>query len=109
MKMPLVISLFAILALAGCGTVDRVIAGPPVLYACADGSFLSAQPGPGRRHMDVTYSDEGRTAYNGMLPAVDADFGERFSRLDGPTLWLNESKALFIRPGENQALCQIQP
>lgn len=109
MKTLIVFSLFATLALAGCATVDRVVAGPPVLYACADGSLLTVQPSAGRGHMDVLYTGEGKEPYKGRLAGVDADFGERFAVSDGTSLWLNENKALLIRPGISQALCQIQP
>ncbi len=109
MKALIVYSLFAILSLAGCTTVDRVVAGPPVVYACADGSLLSVQSSASRGHMDVRYVDEGKEVYTGRLASVDADFGERFSVPDGTSLWLNENKALLIRPGIDQALCQAQP
>lgn len=109
MKTTIACSLFAILSLAACSTVDRVVAGPPVLYACADGSMLTAQPGAGRRHFDVLYKEEGQPVYKARLASVAADFGERFSVADGTSLWLNENKALLIRPGIDQALCQIQP
>lgn len=109
MKSLIACSLFAILSLAGCSTVDRVVAGPAVAYVCADGSTLTVQPGAGRRHMDVRYRDEGQDVYKGRLASVSADFGERFSVADGTSLWLNENKALLIRPGIDQALCQAQP
>lgn len=109
MKILTAYSLFAILSLAGCTTVDRVVAGPPVVYGCADGSTLTVQPSANRGHMDVRYVDEGKEAYKGRLASVDADFGERFSVSDGTSLWLNDNKALLIRPGIDQALCQAQP
>ncbi len=109
MKALIVYSLFATLSLASCATVDRVVAGPPVIYGCADGSSLSVQPSANRGHMDVSYVDEGKEVYKGRLASVDADFGERFSVADGTSLWLNDNKALLIRPGIDQALCQAHP
>ncbi len=109
MKALMTCSLIAMLSLTACATVDRVVAGAPLLYMCEDGGTLSAQPSAGRRHMDVQYVDEGKVAYKGRLASIDADFGERFSVSDGTSLWLNGDRALLIRPGLDQAVCQIQP
>ncbi len=96
-----------LLALAGCATVDTALTGPAASYSCVDGSTLSLRPGLSRRHIEVTYSDEGRIVFQATLPAIEADFGERFSDSNGNTLWLNENKALLVRPGVDQALCHL--
>lgn len=98
-----------LLALSGCATMDTAISGPAVIYSCVDGSSLSLRTGLSRRHIEVTYTDEGHTAFKATLPATDADFGERFSDTAGNTLWLNQDKALLVRPGIDQALCHLSP
>lgn len=102
-------ALLGMLLLAGCATVDTALTGPAAVFSCVDGSNLTVRTSASRHHAEVIYNDEGVTAFKGTLPAVDADFGERFSDARGNTLWLNQDKALLVRPGLDQALCHNQP
>lgn len=93
--------------LTGCQTVDTVIGGAETVYSCVDASTLAIRPGPGRHHLDVTYTYAGQVVYRDVLQSVSSDFGERFRADDGTSFWLNEEKGLFSRPGESLILCHL--
>lgn len=95
----------SLLALNGCQTVDAVVGGPESRYSCVTGGYVTTRPGMGRRHMDVTYTQDGQVYFNGVLASMLSDFGERFRADDGTSFWINDDKALFNRPGEEQILC----
>lgn len=100
-----VLAALAAPVLTGCQTVDTVVGGPAVTYACVQGGILSVRPGAGRRHIDVTYYYDSQKIYSNVLESMPSDFGERFRADDGTSFWLNEEKGLFSRPGEDMALC----
>ena len=100
-----VLTVFGLLALTGCQTVDSVIGGEELHYNCVEGSTLAGRLGQGRKHLDVTYTYSGQVIYRGVLQSMATDFGERFRAEDGTSFWINEQKGLLNRPGEEPILC----
>lgn len=99
---------FLALGVTACQTVDTVIGGTETRYGCVEGSFLTVRPGYNRRHLDVTYYYNGQLLYSAALRAMPSDFGERFRADDGTSFWLNGTKGLFSRPGEDMILCHLE-
>ena len=99
---------FLALGITACQTVSTAIGGTQTRYGCVEGSILTLQPGYNRHLVDVTYHYDGQLLYRATLQAASSDFGERFRADDGTSFWLNGTKGLFSRPGEDMVLCHLQ-